>query len=103
MPKPIIWSPQSEKDLEKILDYHAIEWEADVSIKFLNLVDSLLRQISRNPKQYPLIHKKLNIRKCVITKHNSLYYRNRRSAIELLRIYDNRQDPDKLEFKMPNA
>jgi plasmid stabilization system protein ParE len=99
MPKPVIWSPQSEKDLEKILDYLAVEWDASVSIKFLNVIDRLVGQITGNPKQYPLIHTQLNIRKCVITKHNSLYYRNKRSVIELLRIYDNRQDPEKLEFR----
>jgi len=77
MPEPIVWSPESEKDLEKILVYLASEWEADVSIKFLDLIDKLLRHISKNPKQYPIIHTQLNIRKCVITKHNSLYYRNR--------------------------
>ena len=99
MPKPIIWSPQSEKDLGKILDYIAVKWDASVSIKFLNLVNCLVDQISGNPKQYPLIHKQLNIRKCVITKHNNLYYRNKRSFIELLRIFDNRQDPEKLEFR----
>jgi plasmid stabilization system protein ParE len=99
MPKPIMWSPQSEKDLGKILDYLAVKWDASVSIKFLDIIDSLVSQISGNPKQYPLIHKQLNIRKCVITKHNSLYYRNRKSFIEMLRIYDNRQDPEKLEFK----
>ena len=99
MPKPITWSRQSEKDLGKILDYLAVEWDVSVSIKFLDLIDRLGSQISRNPKQYPLIHKQLNIRKCVITKHNCLYYRNKRSSIELLRIYDNRQDPEKLEFR----
>ena len=36
----------------------------------------------------------MNIRKCVVSKHNTLYYRNRRNCIELLRIYDNRQNPD---------
>jgi len=51
MPKPIIWSPQSEKDLGKILDYIAVKWDASVSIKFLNLVDRLVVQISGNPKQ----------------------------------------------------
>ncbi len=98
MPKPIIWSPQSDKDLENILDYLAKDWENSVSIKFLDLVDILLKQIAINPKQFPLIHKSLNIRKSVITKHNSLYYRNKRTVIEVLRIYDNRQDPEKLEF-----
>jgi len=99
MAKKIIWSPQSEEDFENILNYLASEWDADVAIKFIDLVDALLKQIASNPRQFPLIHKKYNIRKCVITKHNTFYYRNRRRHIELLRIYDNRQDPEKLKFK----
>lgn len=98
MPKPIIWSPQADKDLEEILSYLAEEWENSVSLKFLNLVDILLKQIANNPRQYPLIHKSLNIRKCVLTRHNTLFYRNKRSAIEVVRIFDTRQDPEKLQF-----
>ncbi len=103
MPKPIIWSPQAEKDLDKILNYLANEWENSVSVKFLNLVDHIVKQISINPKQFPLIHKSLNVRKCVLTKHNTLYYRNKRAVIEVVRIYDNRQDPEKLEFQPTSA
>ena len=98
MPKPVIWSSQADKDFERILDYLAQEWEDSVSAKFLDLVDILLKQIAINPRQYPLIHKSLNIRKCVVTKHNTLYYRNKRTVVEVLRIYDTRQDPEKLEF-----
>ena len=98
MTKKIIWSPNSEEDFENILDYLASEWDAKVAIKFIDLVDALLLQIANNPRQFPLIHKKYNVRKCVLTKHNTLYYRNRRNYIELLRIYDNRQDPEKLRF-----
>ena len=98
MPKPIIWSPQADKDLEEILDYLAEEWENSVSLKFLDLVDILLKQIAINPKQFPLINKSLNIRKCVITKHNTLFYRNKRTVIEVVRIYDTRQDPEKLQL-----
>jgi len=98
MPKPIIWSPQADKDLEEILDYLAEEWENSVSLKFLDLVDILLKQIAINPKQFPLINKSLNIRKCVITKHNTLFYRNKRTVIEVVRIYDTRQDPEKLHL-----
>ena len=98
MPRKIIWSPKSEEDFENILDYLSKEWDAEVTLKFIDLIDILLIQISINPRQFPLIHKSLNIRKCVISKHNTLYYRNRRSHIELLRIYDNRQNPENLRF-----
>ena len=98
MPKRIIWSPKSEKDFENILEYLVKNWDGSVALKFIDLVDILLVQVSINPRQFPLIHKKLNVRKCVISKHNTLYYRNRRNYIELLRIFDNRQDPNSLRF-----
>ncbi len=99
MPKRIIWSPDSERDLDIILEYLSREWESSVAIRFLEIIEDLTSQISVNPRQFPLIHKGMNIRKCVITRHNTLYYRNRRTHVELLRIYDTRQDPNKLNFK----
>jgi len=98
MAKQIIWSPKSEHDFENILQYLSKEWNDVVTSKFIDLIDILLKQISINPRQFPLIHKSLNIRKCVVSKHNTLYYRNRRNSIELLRIYDNRQNPESLRF-----
>jgi plasmid stabilization system protein ParE len=98
MPKPISWSPQANEDLDGIMNYLASKWDNSVSIKFLNLVDTIVKQIAINPRQSPVINKSLNIRKCVITKHNTLYYRNRRADVEIVRIYDTRQDPEKLTF-----
>jgi plasmid stabilization system protein ParE len=98
MTKNIIWSPDSERDLEKILEYLSSKWDSSVAVKFLDIIEDLTSQILINPRQFPLIYKGLNIRKCVITKHNTLYYRNRRTHVELLRIFDSRQDPDKLNF-----
>ncbi len=98
MAKKIIWSLDSENDFSDILDYLERNWDSTVALRFIDLVDLLLQQISINPIQYPLINKKLRIRKCVITKHNSIYYRNRRNHIEILRIFDTRQNPNKLNF-----
>ena len=98
MPKEVIWSPESEKDLDKLLDYLATDWDTSVVLKFIDLLEVLVDQISYNPLQFPSIKRKLNIRKCVITKHNSLFYRNKRGNVEILRIYDTRQDPESLEF-----
>jgi plasmid stabilization system protein ParE len=98
MAKKIIWTIESEQDFSDILEYLSQNWNNSVALTFIDLVDLLLTQISINPNQYPVINRKLRIRKCVITKHNSLYYRNRRNHIELLRIYDNRQNPDNLKF-----
>jgi len=99
MAKQVIWSPLSEKDFEKIIDYLKRDWDNKVVEKFIDITDQLIYQISINPKQYPIINKSKRIRKCVITKHNTLFYRDRKDYIDILRIFDSRQDPRKLIFK----
>jgi addiction module RelE/StbE family toxin len=98
MPKQIIWSPLAESDLSNILDYLDKNLERKVAVNFLDLTDNFINQISLNPKQFPLIYKSKGIRKCVITKHNTLFYRVKRNKVEVLRIYDTRQNPDTLTF-----
>jgi plasmid stabilization system protein ParE len=98
MLKRIKWSPLAESDFSNILNYLNQNWEKKVAANFIDLTDSIIYQISRNPKQFPFINKRKGIRKCVLTKHNSLFYRNKRSTIEILRIYDTRQDPNTLNF-----
>ena len=99
MSKQIVWSPLSENDFSRILDYLNKNWGEKVASQFIDLTESFLRHISINPRQFPVIYKKKRIRKCVLTKHNTLYYRDSKAQIEILRIYDTRQDPDNLTFK----
>ena len=99
MSKQIVWSPSAECDFANILEYLQENWEERVTNQFIDLTEGILAQISLNPKQFPLIHKKQKIRKCVITKHNTLFYRESNSQVDLLRIYDTRQDPNTLTFK----
>ena len=96
--KHIIWSPSSEKDFESILEYLYIRWNRKVILKFINKVDDAIDLISENPKLFPLINEELQIRKCVITKQNTLFYREVNKNIEVVRLFDSRQDPKKLNF-----
>ena len=98
MHKEVIWSPLAQGDFTDILDYLDKEWDERVVVRFIDLVDHLIDQISNNPKQFPVIYKKEKIRKCVLTKHNSLFYRDSKNHIEILRIFDTRQEPAKLTF-----
>jgi plasmid stabilization system protein ParE len=98
MPKSIIWSPLSEKDFISILNYLQTNWNKKVLGDFIKITEIAIGQIAENPTQFPLIDKKKQVRKCVITKHNTLFYRDRRDNIDILRIFDVRQDPHKLNF-----
>lgn len=96
--KSIIWSPLAEMDFITILEYLEKEWGKNVTEKFIEITSNSIKQITLNPKQFPIIHKKKKIRKCVLTKHNSLFYQSGNEIINILRIFDTRQDPGKLKF-----
>jgi len=98
MIKQIIWSPAAEKDAEQILDFINTKWSNRVVAKFLNKLDDNIRLISEDPKLFPIIEEKLGIRKCVVTKQNSLFYRIANENIEIIRLFDTRQNPKSLIF-----
>ena len=101
MHKQIIWSALSEKDFVSILDYLQKNWDDKVVQGFIEITNGSIELISNNPKQFPMIDKIKKVRKCVLTKHNTIYYRDRKTYIDILRIFDNRQDPRKLRFSLP--
>ncbi|MEF8983792.1 MAG: type II toxin-antitoxin system RelE/ParE family toxin [Bacteroidales bacterium] len=99
MAELIIWAPLAKEDLENILKYLNENWDAQMVIQFLDKIDHITHQITNNPYQYPLINKDLRIRKCVVTKHNILFYRSHNKTIQILRLFDIRQNPDNLKFE----
>ena len=98
MIKQIIWSPAAEKDAEQILDFINTKWSKRVAAKFLNKLDDNIRLISEDPKLFPIIEDNLGVRKCVVTKQNSLFYRISDESIEIIRLFDTRQNPKSLTF-----
>jgi plasmid stabilization system protein ParE len=98
MLKHLVWSPSAESDFANILEYLNENWDEIVANHFINLTEEILEQISINPRQFPVISKRKNQKMCP-DKTQFLVYRDSKSQIEILRIYDTRQDPDKLTFK----
>ncbi len=98
MGKKVIWSLAAEGDLEDVLDFLNKKWSSRIALQFLKKVENVIDLISEDPKLFPLIHKKLGVRKCVLTKQNSLFYRENKRNIEIVRLFDTRQDPSKLKY-----
>jgi plasmid stabilization system protein ParE len=98
MHKPIKWSSYAANDLAALLEYLNRRWNAKVCLNFINKLDFCLQLIEKNPNQFPVISKNHQVRKCVITKQNSLFYKETQTRIEILRLYDTRQNPATLKF-----
>jgi plasmid stabilization system protein ParE len=94
----IVWSPDAEKDLNNTLDYLEQNWPITVVQDFINNLFNTLDWISKNPLIFNHFKNKDNIRKYVLSQHHTLYFELVDSQVYLLRIFDNRQDPNKLKF-----
>lgn len=98
MRKPVKWSSLADDDFAKLLEYLEKKWNKKVCIKFITKLDYCINLIHKNPNQFPFFNSELQIRKCVVTKQNTLYYRETNTKIDILRLYDTRQNPETLNF-----
>lgn len=98
MSKNIIWSSAAENDILKILEYLDLQRYPEIAISFVDTLDNQVLRVAENPGQFPYFDESKNIRKCVITKHNTLYFYESPTSIMIFRVYDVRQNPKKLKF-----
>jgi plasmid stabilization system protein ParE len=78
------FSPKAKEKLEVILDYLHNNWPTKVTKDFILKLDKLQKLISKYPEAFPQSKSKPGIYRCVITKHNTLYYRLNNEDIETL-------------------
>lgn len=96
MSRKIIISKTAEKKLEIIFKYLTDKWSPKVKKSFIEKLDKCLELIKENPESFPESEKNSGLRKCVITKHNTLYYRFNDHKIQVVTVFDNRQNPIKI-------
>ena len=82
--------------LQLITKYLEYEWNVSVKENFVSKLNTTIKNIAVSPKMYPASMLDKNLRKCVLTKHTSIFYEIQKEAIFILTIIDNRQDPTKI-------
>ncbi|MDW5287957.1 type II toxin-antitoxin system RelE/ParE family toxin [Formosa sp. PL04] len=96
MNREIIISKTAEKKLESLFKYLIDNWSVSAKNEFIKKLDSSLENIKAQPELFPESKKGKGLRKCVITKQTTLYYRFTSSQINVVTIFDTRQNPKKL-------
>ncbi|WP_339918488.1 type II toxin-antitoxin system RelE/ParE family toxin [Yeosuana marina] len=97
MSRKVVISKTAEKKLEKLFEYLIKEWSAKVKKDFIEKLDSSIEIIKNQPEIFPESKKGKSLRKCVITKQTTLYYRYNSKRINIVTLFDTRQDPNKLD------
>lgn len=97
MVKGVIFSPIAIKNTKEIIQYLKKEWSDNSANRFINILREKISIIKEYPNSYNSLDGRENIRRCVITKQTTLYYKIGKNKIEVITSYDSRQNPDNLK------
>jgi plasmid stabilization system protein ParE len=92
----LIWSDEALNNLKSIIDYLENRWSKREINKFAQLLDKQLRLIEDNPYLFAESDKSNGLRKSVLSSQTTIYYRIINSKIQIITLFDNRQNPTKL-------
>ena len=95
----IISSYTFRKNLIALNMYLETNWSLSVAQDFHSIFVKVVLTLIEQPGIGSPSHKKKNVRKILITKHNRLYYRVKdNNSITLLTLFDTRQNPKKNRY-----
>ena len=97
MNRKVIISKTAEKKLNSLFEYLLENWSAKVKSNFIEKLDHNIDLIKLEPETFTQSQKDFGLRKCVITKQTTLYYRFDSNHIQIITIFDTRQNPKKLK------
>ncbi len=94
----IFWADHALSELKQTIEYLENNWtERELRI-FSAKLDHTIELISRSPEIFPSLLEIKGVRKAVIEKYNTLYYRINNENIEIILLFSNRQNPNKREI-----
>src|SRR6266550_3247608 len=94
MAKKIKWTTEAEISYDSIIAYLKKEWTEKQVINFIAATDIVIAYIETHPYMFRKSEKK-QIHEALVTKHNLLLYRIKKTHIELLVFWDTRRNPKK--------
>lgn len=97
MKRDVIISNTAQNKLDNILEYLRLNWPQKVQDDFIKKLDMSIKIIKNNPEIFPNAKREQHLRRCVVSKQTTLYYRFDSEKIYLLTLFDTRQNPTKLK------
>jgi plasmid stabilization system protein ParE len=92
-----VWSDDALIDYNQNIDYLLKEWSERVALEFVEDVETTIELIKDFPELYPLTEY-LGVRKALVRKQITLFYRIKDNEIHLIRFWNNYQDPKRLKL-----
>ena len=94
--KKLFLTPRAEMQLIDIFLYVEAKWSERVRKKVANKIYKSFELIEKNPELFTFSSHQLNLRKCVVSKQTSIFYKIRSKDIVVVSVFDTRQNPNKI-------
>lgn len=96
--RKVFWNKLAKADYYQIIDYILSNWGEIPAQDFIDQVDKIESLLEIGNVDFELTNRK-NIRRCVLSKQVTLFYKTYGShSVELLRLWNNYQDKRKMNL-----
>ncbi len=95
----IFWTELALIELEDTIIYLQENWTNREVQNLASEIETTLALVASNPEVFQISDKKKDVRRAVVAKLNSIYYRITGQTIEIVSFYSNRKNPQKRRFK----
>ncbi|HMP29502.1 MAG TPA: type II toxin-antitoxin system RelE/ParE family toxin [Saprospiraceae bacterium] len=89
----IFWTDNALKELQNTIEYLQEHWSEKELRSLAHNLEKTLELISNNPNIFQSSEYKKDIRRAVVMKLNTLYYRVNGNTVEFISFFSNRQNP----------
>jgi len=93
----IFWSEEALLNFEDILHYLAFTWSEREINNFKKLLNQRIEFIKQNPYIFPKSPYNPSLRKAVINKQTSVYYKIENQIVYLAYLFVNRKNIDRIK------
>lgn len=94
----VVWTDHALDELRQTVSYIEENFSELEIRQLANKIETTLALIATQPAMFPESSSRKGVRRAIILRFNSLYYRVKHRQIEILSFFSNRQDLKKLKF-----
>ncbi len=95
----VVWSDEADKNVASILTYLENNWGNKTANDFYAELLKRVDLISRQPTAFKESETVKNCRRSVLNNQITIFYKFDGQQVEVLFLFDNRQDPEKLNSR----
>jgi len=93
----IFWSEPAKSQLQSTIEFLVENWTEKELQRFFQALEHTIDLISQNPELFQSAEQ-TQVRRAIILKLNTLFYRVNNDTVEILSFFSNRQGPKKIKI-----